>query len=69
MARPLRIVRPGGWYHITGRGNERKAIYRSERDRRHFLELLAGMTELFRVRLHAFVLMDNHYHLLVELGE
>jgi len=62
-------VRPGGWYHITSRGNERKAIYRNDRDRRHFLELLAGMVELFRIRLHAFVLMDNHYHLLIELSE
>jgi REP element-mobilizing transposase RayT len=69
MARPLRIARPGGWYHITSRGNERRTIYRTERDRRHFLELLAGMVELFRVRLHAFVLMDNHYHLLIELSE
>jgi len=69
MARPLRIVRPGGWYHLTSRGNERKTIYRSERDRRHFLELLAGMVELFQVRLHVFVLMDNHYHLLIELSE
>src|ERR1044071_6521420 len=69
MARPLRIVRPGCWYHITSRGNDRKTIYRSERDRRHFLELLARMVELFRLRLHAFVLMDNHYHLLMELSE
>jgi REP element-mobilizing transposase RayT len=62
-------VRPGAWYHITGRGNERKTIYRSERDRQRFLELLAETVELFRLRLHAFVLMDNHYHLLVELTE
>src|SRR5215207_9822233 len=69
MARPLRIVRSGAWYHITSRGNERKRIYRDERDRRHFCELLGELTELFRVRLHAFVLMDNHYHLLMELTE
>jgi len=69
MARPLRIEQAGGWHHITARGNERKAIYREERDRRHFGELLAEMTERFRLRLHAFVLMENHYHLLVELRE
>lgn len=69
MARPLRIEKPGGWYHVTARGNERKAIYRDQRDRRHFLELLAEMAARFRVRLHGFVLMDNHYHLLLELIE
>lgn len=69
MARPLRIEKPGGWYHVSARGNERKAIYRDDRDRRHFLELIAEMAPRFRVRLHAFVLMDNHYHLLLELSE
>jgi REP-associated tyrosine transposase len=53
MGRPLRIERAGGWYHVTGRGNERKAIYRDNRDRLHFLELVAGMVERFRVVLHA----------------
>ena len=69
MARPLRIERAGGWYHVTGRGNERRAIYRDNRDRRHFCELLAEMVARYRVRLHVFVLMDNHYYLLVELVE
>jgi len=49
MARPLRIERPGGWYHVTARGNERRAIFRDERDRRHFLELLAEAVLRFRV--------------------
>jgi putative transposase len=69
MARPLRVERAGGWYHITARGNERRAIYRDNRDRQHFCELLAGMVSQFRLVLHAFVLMDNHYHLLLELRE
>jgi putative transposase len=69
MARPLRIERAGGWYHITARGNERRAIYRDNRDRQHFCELLADMVSQFNLVLHAFVLMDNHYHLLVELRE
>jgi len=67
MARPLRIEQAGGWYHITTRGNERRAIFRSDRDREHFLEVLAEMTRRFGVRLHAYVLMDNHYHLLLQL--
>jgi len=69
MARPIRIERAGGWYHITARGNERRPICRDNRDREHFLELLAEMTPRFNLTLHAFVLMDNHYHLLVELRE
>jgi len=69
MARPLRIERAGGWYHVTSRGNERKAIFRDDRDRRHFLELLAEVVERFRIRLHVYVLMGNHYHLVLELAE
>ena len=69
MARPLRIERAGGWYHITARGNERKAIYRDNKDRWHFCELLAEMVGRYRVALHAYELMDNHYHLIVELRE
>lgn len=69
MARALRINRAGAWYHVTARGNERKPIYRDDRDREHFCELLEEMTARFRLRLHALVLMDNHYHLLLELGE
>jgi REP element-mobilizing transposase RayT len=69
MARPLRIEKAGGWYHVTSRGNERKPIYRDDRDREHFLDLVAEMVSRFRVRLHCYVLMDNHYHLLLELTD
>ena len=69
MARPLRMERPGGWYHVTSRGNERRAIYRQDRDREHFCQLLGEMTTRFGLRVHAYVLMGNHYHLLVELIE
>ena len=69
MARPLRIERPGGRYHVTARGNERKAIYRAEADRAHFLRLLGQLAERFGLRVHAYVLMDNHFHLLVETPE
>ena len=64
VARPLRIERAGGWYHVTARGNERKPIFRDDRDRRRFLEVIAEMVTRFRIRLHCFVLMDNHYHAL-----
>jgi REP element-mobilizing transposase RayT len=69
MARALRIERAGGRYHVTARGNERKAIYRRDRDRGHFLELLGQLPERFGARVHAYVLMENHFHLLLETPE
>ena len=66
MARPLRIEYEGAHYHVTTRGNERKAIFRDDLDRRKFLELIGGAVEQFDIRVHAYVLMDNHYHLLIE---
>ncbi len=66
MARPLRVDVTGRWYHVTARGNERKAVFRDEQDRRRFLELLEEFVGRFDLVLHAYVLMDNHYHLLVE---
>ncbi|MEW6324345.1 MAG: transposase [Nitrospirota bacterium] len=69
MARPLRLQYPGALYHITARGNERKPIFRDEADREMFLSILSHAVERYRLRLHAYVLMDNHYHLLVETPE
>src|SRR5687768_14349868 len=66
MARALRVEFPGAWYHVTARGNERRLIFRGERDRRHFLDLLGECCGRFNLRLHAYVLMPNHYHLIVE---
>ncbi|MCZ6481252.1 MAG: transposase [candidate division NC10 bacterium] len=69
MTRPLRLQYPGALYHITARGNERKAIFRSDADREAFLTLLAQTVDRYRLLLHAYVLMGNHYHLLVETPE
>ena len=69
MARPLRIQYPGAWYHLTGRGNERRNIFRDDRDRLHFLELLEELVDRYRLRLYAYVLMDNHHHLLAQITE
>ena len=66
MARPLRISYPGAVYHVTARGNERKAIVRDDRDRQGFVDTLASMVEQYHVVCHAWVLMSNHYHLLLE---
>lgn len=69
MARPLRVIVPGGWYHVVNRGNRRERIFLTDEDRRAFLGRLAELPERFRVEVHAFVLMDNHYHLLLRPGE
>ena len=67
MPRALRLLHPGAWYHVTARGIERRPIFKDARDRSHFLELLAELVDRFDLRLHTFVLMDNHYHLLIAL--
>jgi putative transposase len=54
---------------LTGRGIERRSIFMDARDRRHWLELLEESVAMFRLRVHAYVQMDNHFHLLAELGE
>ncbi len=66
MARPLRIQYPGAFYHITSRGNERKAIFKSKRDRTKFLSYLESASERYDAVIHAYCLMENHYHLLLE---
>ena len=66
MARPLRITCPGAVYHVTSRGNERKAVFKSKGDREKFLEYLESATERYHAVVHVFCLMDNHYHLLLE---
>ena len=66
MARPLRIQYPGAFYHITNRGNERKPIFKDDVDRSRFLEILAQSKDNYQVVIHGFVMMTNHYHLLVE---
>lgn len=66
MARPLRIEYEGALYHITSRGNERNPIYRDEEDYGRFLEILSELPRRYGVIIHGYVLMVNHYHLLVE---
>ena len=69
MARPLRIEFPNARHHVMARGNERRAIFLDDRDRRHFVEVLAELPGRFGVLVHAWVLMSNHYHLLLETPE
>lgn len=69
MARPLRIEFPHAVYHITNRGNARRRIYRDEEDREKFLEVLEAVVRQYHWLCHAYCLMDNHYHLLIETPE
>jgi len=66
MARPLRIEFPGAIYHVTSRGNERKTIFTDDRDRKIFLSTLEDVTLRYNWFCHAYCLMDNHYHLLID---
>lgn len=65
MARAWRIEFEGAYYHLLSRGNERRNIFRCDTDRRLFLETLGESCERFDIELFAYVLMPNHYHLLV----
>jgi len=66
MARPLRLEYPGAIYHVMSRGHERSRIFGSDRDRERWLELLGWAAGRERWEVHAYCLMSNHYHLLVE---
>ena len=66
MARALRIQYPGALYHVTNRGNERKAVFKDDIDRNQFLTILSRSIDTYGVILHNFVLMDNHWHILAQ---
>ena len=65
MARALRIEFDGAYYHVISRGQRGDPIFLEDRDRERFLELLREMNEKHGVRVHGYVLMKNHYHLLI----
>jgi len=60
---------PDTFYHVLSRGNERKEIFRDEKDHLRFLDTLGKMVERFKLEVHAYVLMENHFHLLVHTKE
>ena len=66
MARPLRVEFADALYHVTSRGNGRQEIFHNDQDNRKFLELLGRTVERYRWICHAFCLMVNHYHLIIE---
>ena len=66
MARALRIKYKNALYHITSRGNERKNIFENDHDRDFFLKTLKESLNTYHVILYSYVLMSNHFHLLLE---
>ncbi|OHB77879.1 MAG: hypothetical protein A2Z25_07875 [Planctomycetes bacterium RBG_16_55_9] len=69
MARPLRIDREDTFYHVLNRGNEQRAVFRDAQDYEGFLARLGRCSQRFSLAVYAYVLMGNHYHLLVRTRE
>jgi putative transposase len=68
MARKSRVEFAGAFYHVICRGNQRQMIFRSDADRRYYLEWLEQYRERYSFKVYAYVLMSNHVHLLIETG-
>jgi len=66
MARPLRVQYPGAVYHVTCRGNEKREIFKDDRDRQTFLNILFQSIKIYTIKLYCYILMGNHFHLLLE---
>ena len=66
MVRPLRIEYEGALYHVTSRGNAGGDIFVDDKDRTRFLETFSEVVERYRFIIHAYCLMSNHYHVMVE---
>ena len=68
MPRKLRLEYPGAMYHIMSRGNRREKIFLDDVDRQDFIKTLAEACQKTNWQVHAFCLMPNHYHLVLETG-
>jgi len=66
MSRQLRIVFPGAVYHITSRGYEKSFIFKDDKEKQHFLDILSRASARFDLIIHAYAVMGNHYHILAE---
>ncbi len=69
MARQWRIEYPGALYHVLSRGNGRQDIFLTDDDRALFIELIQELSDRFNIEVYAYVLMGNHYHLLLKTIE
>ncbi|WP_347273048.1 transposase [Candidatus Kuenenia sp.] len=66
MARPARIEFEGAFYHVMNRGNRREDIFPDTRDREKFYEIVGNIESRYGINVYVFVLMSNHYHILLE---
>lgn len=66
MSRPLRIEYPGAWYHVMNRGRRSETIFFEQKDYHRFIDLLIESCELWNIRISAYCLIPNHYHLLIQ---
>jgi len=66
MARPLRIQFENAYYHVTCRGNARQEIFSNDSDRSVFVDLLERSSDIYQTEILAYILMSNHFHLLVK---
>jgi REP element-mobilizing transposase RayT len=69
MTRPLRLEYPGAIYHVTSRGDGQEDIFLDHQDRVSFLTLLGQVCDRLAWSVHAYCLMTNHYHVLLETAE
>ncbi len=66
MSRALRIEYPGALYHVTCRGNEKRAIFKNDQDREKFVEIFQRSIEIYNIEVYSYVLMSNHFHILIK---
>lgn len=66
MSRPVRIEYPGASYHVTSRGIDQQHIFLNDNDRKVFLNIMSMVVDRFNWRIHSYVMMDDHYHLVAE---
>jgi len=69
MPRPLRIIYPNACYHVMNRGARRQQIFKNDHHRTIFIDLLQECCKIFNIKIYAYCLMDNHYHLLLSTPE
>ncbi len=66
MSRPLRIQYPEAWYHVMNRGRRGESVFLDKQDYAMFVALLKEVVDMYKVRVAAYCLIPNHYHLLIQ---
>lgn len=67
MSRPVRIEFPGAVYHVTSKGRDGQVVFKDQDDRGVFLNVIENVVDRFGWLMHSYVLMNDHYHLVVEV--